>query len=91
MIEDAEDRTSRFAKCCSSIFNRLLNFMKKYDGGRCCGDLADNFDSLFEDPQTSKNKLKFNEIVAHFMYLVKKNAKKKINVPGLSLAARQPM
>lgn len=83
MIEDAEDRTSRFAKVCSSIFNRLLNFMKNYDGGRRWGDLADNFGSLFEDPQTSENKLKFNEIVAHFMYLVKKKRHKKDECPWL--------
>ena len=83
MIQDAEDRTSHFAKVCSSIFNRLLNFMKNYDGGRHWGDLADNLGSLFEDPQMSENKLKFNEIVAHFMYLVKKQRHKKDECPWL--------
>ena len=83
MIEAAEDRTSGFAHNCSSIFNPLLNFMKNYDGGLPWGGLADNFESLFEDPQMSKNKMKFNTILAHFMYLVKKKRPKKDECPWL--------
>ena len=72
MIEAAENRTDSFARNCRTILARLISFMKTYDAGRRWGQIADKFGELFTVPPTVENKRVFNEIMSHFIYLLKK-------------------